>query len=696
LGVRIAIILLVVIALIAAVVIRWRLGKWLAEAREERNHYLAELSAAEHEREVASQQIATSLARVAATAGALDILPLPVWHRRKSDLSLIEGNEAYARAVDATREAAIAEQRELGIGVLGDDGKSLALRARTVNAPQRESHHIVVGGARRLLEITETPLTHSDRMVGFARDFTDLEAKEGELTRHTDSHAQVLEHLAVAIAIFGADTRLSFFNRAFATLWGLETAWLETNPPIDELLERLREQRRLPEQVDFRAYKRNVQAMFTSLIASQTEMMHLPDDRTLRLTVSSHPMGGLIFVYDDVTDRLALERSFNTLTEVQRETLDQLKEGIAVFGTDGRLKLSNPAFAAMWQLAPDALKGEPHLSEIVEKMRSLIDRGEDWPGQRRELVARFMSHAAFDDRVERRDGSILQFGAVPLPDGNILCLYLDISDTTRLATALTERNEALEAADRLKGEFIANMSYELRSPLTVIVGFAELLVNKYFGELNPRQTEYSQGILDSARSLAALIENILELATIEAGYFTLDVQNLEIRDLFSNLRTLANERARERNVAFHLDCPSDIGAIRADPRRLTQALFNLLSNAFKFTPPGGEVTLAARRMEGGVALSVSDTGPGVPAEDIDRIFNKFERGKAPSRSGGVGLGLALVKSIVELHGGRVEIDSVSGIGTAVICFLPDAAASAVQAADRGGAQIEADAERNRA
>ncbi len=238
-GVRITIILLVIIALIAAIVLRWRLGKWLHEAREERNHYLAELSAAEHEREVASHQITTALARVAATAGALDVLPIPVWHRRKSDLTLIEGNQAYADAVDASREAAIAEQRELGIGVLGEDGRSLALRARTVNATQRESHHIVVGGARRLLEITETPLAHSDRMVGFARDFTDLEAKEAELTHHTESHAQVLERLDVAIAIFGADMRLNFHNRAFAALWELDGDWLATNPSIDELLERL-------------------------------------------------------------------------------------------------------------------------------------------------------------------------------------------------------------------------------------------------------------------------------------------------------------------------------------------------------------------------------------------------------------------------------------------------------------------------
>jgi signal transduction histidine kinase len=680
----ITIVLLVVIALIAAVMIRWRLGKFLLTVTDERNRYLAELAAAEHEREVASHQISTSLARVAATAGTLDALPIPVWHRRKGDLSLIEVNVAYAQAVDATREIVIAEQRELGIGVLGADGKALAERARTVNAPQRESHHIVIGGARRLLEITETPLLHSDRLVGFARDFSDLEVKEAELTRHTDSHAEVLESLAVAIAIFGADTRLGFFNRAFAQLWQLDADWLGANPTIDELLERLRELRRLPEFVDFPAYKRQVQAMFTSPAPPPPELVHLPDDRTLRVSVALHPMGGLIFVYDDVTDRLALERSFNTLTEVQRETLDQLKEGIAVYGTDGRLKLSNPAFAAMWKLAPEDLAGEPHINEILDKTRALIDRGGDWPARRRELAARFMSHAAIDEKLERCDGSLLQFAAVPLPDGNVLCLYLDITDSTKLANALTERNAALEAADRLKSEFIANVSYELRTPLNVISGFAELLVNQYFGPLNERQMEYGQGILSSARSLASLISDILDLSTIEAGYFALDLQTVDIADLLASLHTLTHERARERNLGFRLDCPPEIGTLTGDPRRLKQALFNLLSNAFKFTPTGGEVTLAARRIEGGVALSVSDTGHGVPAEDITRIFKKFERGTAPWRNGGIGLGLALVKNIIELHGGRVELDSVAGIGTAVICFLPDTppvAAGTVQSAE---------------
>ncbi|MGH6990409.1 MAG: ATP-binding protein [Stellaceae bacterium] len=670
--IRLFVILIVVVVLIAIFAIMLQRTRAFRGLRAERDNYLAELAAAEQEREVSSAQIAGMMARVAVTAGTLDALPLPVWHRRKSDLALIEGNEAYARAVDAGRDAAIAEQRELAPGILGEDGKALAMRARTVNATQRESHHIVIGGARRFLEITEVPLPHSDRMVGFARDFTDLESLEAELRRHTDAHAEVLEHLAVAIAIFGADQRLSFFNHAFAALWQVDPDWLQTQPPIDELLERLRELRRLPEQVDFPAYKRGVAALFTSLIKPREEMTHLPDGRTLRMDVAPHPFGGLIFVYEDVTDRLALERSFNTLTEVQRETLDNLKEGVAVFGTDGRLKLWNPAFAAMWRLAPDALGGEPHLSEIVDRSRALLDDGADWPAQRRTLVARYMNEPAIGERIARKDGAILQFAMLKLPDGNHLFLYLDITDSTRLQTALAERNDALEAADRLKSEFIANVSYELRTPLNVISGFAELLEGEYFGKLNERQHEYGAGILESAQSLAALIGDILDLSSIEAGHFSLEREAVDLRLLLVSLRTLAQERARHGELRFRLDCPEDIGRIDADPRRLKQALFNLLSNAFKFTPPGGEVTLAARRGDDGVAISVSDTGQGVPAGDVDRVFEKFERGTAPTRGGGAGLGLALVKSIIELHGGRVELDSVTGIGTAVVCHLPDA------------------------
>jgi signal transduction histidine kinase len=600
----------------------------------------------------------------------LDALPLPVW-RRSRDLALVDCNKAYAAAVDATADSAIADQREIAAGVIAAAGKALADRAQASAGPQSESHHIVIGGARRLVEFSEATLAGADgEIIGFARDFTELENVQAELARHIAAHADVLENVATAVAIYGPDTRLKFFNTAFGTLWRLEEDWLATEPSLGEVLERLRERRRLPEYADFRSFKKQQLAMFTSLIEAQEELLHLPDERTLRLVVSTHPFGGLTFVYEDVTDRLALERSYNTLIEVQRETLDNLYEGIAVFGSDGRLKLSNPAYGQIWQLAPADLQGEPHVAEIVEKTRSFFDDGSDWATLKTRIISRVTAHLLVSGQLERQDGSVLQVSTVPLPDGNILLSYLDVTDSTRVQRALRERNEALETTGRLKSEFIANVSYELRTPLNAIIGFAEILTNQYFGELNPRQLDYSRGILDSSHRLLALINDILDLATIEAGYMLLETEHIDIHSLMASVLALTRERARKQNINLEFECAHDLGMLTADERRLKQALFNLISNAIKFTPSGGTIRLAARREGNEVALVVADNGAGIPSEQQARVFEKFERGNPQARQSGAGLGLSLVKSFVELHGGRVEMHSAPGAGTTVTLHLP--------------------------
>src|SRR5205823_6657677 len=359
-------------------------------------------------------------------------------------------------------------------------------------------------------------------------------------------------------------------------------------------------------------------AMFTSLLQPQEELLHLPDERTLRLVVSPHPFGGLTFVYEDVTDKLALERSYNTLIEVQRETLDNLYEAVAVLGTDGRLKLWNPAYAQIWKLSAADLAGDLHVSDLVEKTRAFFeaaDSRDDWPTLKERIIERLTDRTETSERLHRGDGSILQASIVPLPDGNVLLSYLDVTDSTRVERALRERNEALETAGRLKIEFIANVSYELRTPLNAIIGFAEILANQYFGPLSERQLEYSRGILDSSHRLMSLINDILDLATIEAGYMALETAPIDVRTMLQAVMTLTRERARNRDLALTLRCPRDIGAIEADERRLKQALFNLISNAIKFTPAGGSIRLEARRNAGELILAVTDTGLGIPAPD---------------------------------------------------------------------------------
>ncbi|HEX2152113.1 MAG TPA: PAS-domain containing protein, partial [Stellaceae bacterium] len=312
------------------------------------------------------------LARAAAAAAAADLreivelLPLPLW-RRDERLRVIDSNAAYAAALDADRETVLSEPRELAPDGAQEGPPQRAARA-AAGTPQSERRHVSIGGSRRLLHLVEAA-SRAGGTIGYALDRTEIEIAESELARHINAHGEVLESIHAAVAIYGADKRLKFFNSAFARLWALEEEWLTGEPSLDELLERLRDRRRLPEHADARAFKRQQIELFTSLIEPASELLHLPDGRTLSMSVSPHPLGGLIFVYEDVTDRLALERSYNTLIEVQRETLDNLFEAIAVFGSDGRLKLHNPAYRRIWGLSEADLYGEPHVGDIVEKIR---------------------------------------------------------------------------------------------------------------------------------------------------------------------------------------------------------------------------------------------------------------------------------------------------------------------------------------
>jgi len=468
-----------------------------------------------------------------------------------------------------------------------------------------------------------------------------------------------------------ADRRIQFYNTAYVRLWQLDEGWLRSEPDYGEILEALRERRRLPEYADFPAFKQEQLSRFTEQVEAHHELLHLPDGATLRSVTTPHPLGGLLMTFEDVTDRLALERSYNTLIEVQRETLDKLYEGVVVFGGDLRLKLTNPAFERIWAVPPALLESEPHVAEMAEHIRTFFQDDAERGSLKSRIVDLVTERVARSGRLERSDGTVIDWAKVPLPDGATMLSFIDVTDSIRVERALRERAEALEAADQLKSEFIANVSYELRNPLNAVIGFAELLHDGYAGALNEKQADYTESILNSSRQLLSLINDILDLAMIEAGRITLQRGPVPIGPLLGGTVDLCADWAHDEKIAIDVECPADIGAVDADERRLRQALYNLVSNAIKFTPAGGRVTLSARRRDGDLELAVTDTGIGIPEEDRERVMEKFESVRdRRTRETGAGLGLALVKSFVELHGGHVAIQSERGKGTTVSCVLP--------------------------
>jgi signal transduction histidine kinase len=482
-----------------------------------------------------------------------------------------------------------------------------------------------------------------------------------------------LNRLTTAVAIFGPDQRLSFANAAYAKLWGLDPVWLETKPSDGDILEKLREMARLPEQRDFPAWKRERLRLYTRLTEEpQEELWHLSGGKTLRVTAAPHPLGGLIFITSDVTDQLSLERSFNKMAKVQSATIDALPDGIAVFGSDGRLKLHNAAFAAMWRLPPHALQGQPRFAEVFQQCRDMLPDEGHWSW----LTSRIVAGAA-DGKTDthgpfaREDGVHVAFTTAPLPDGSLMITVRDVSDSVAKETALQERNAALLAADKLKSEFISHVSYQLRTPLTSIAGFAEVLRDGVAaGKLNPRQLSYVEDVTTAAKTLETLINDILDLALIEAGRLELDLGETQLETVVEAVRPLIAARAEKAKIALEIGVHPETGGLLADEKRLRQIVYNLAVNAIEHTPPLGTVSIGADANGDMVRLFVNDTGVGMPAEHQAIAFEKFESKTTAKNARRAGLGLALVKSFVQLHGGWVSLTSQEGKGTSVMCHLP--------------------------
>jgi signal transduction histidine kinase len=606
-----------------------------------------------------NEQLTTEVESFRTLIGAL---ASPVWMRDEAGrLALV--NAAYARAVEARDEAdAIAQ----GLELLDRSGREALGTASAAGLTYTGRVPAVVAGARHLFEVVE--VTTRRGSIGIGIDATDAERMRGGLARLVAANRRTLDQLTTGVAIFAADRKLTFCNAAYRQLWDLDAGFLEQEPTDQIVLERLRAERKLPEEPNFRKWMAQLHEAYRAE-EPREHTWHLPDGRTLRVVTTPNPEGGVNYLFDDVTERLDLVRRYDSLIRVQTETLDNLAEGVAVFGSDGRLRLHNPAFVRLWRLEPKALAERPHIESVIALCRRLHGDDAFWAALRSAATA-IDERRPITGTLERRDGTVVDCATVPLPDGATLVTFQDRTDSVNVERALRERNEALEAADELKIDFVHHVSYELRSPLTNIIGFAHFLGDPATGPLTAKQREYLGYITVSTNALLAIINNILDLATIDAGAMALNLGPVDIRATMQAAAEGVQDRLVKDGIRLAIEAEPDIGAFTADERRVRQILFNLLANAVSFSPPGEAVTLAAERNDSAVTFSVTDHGPGIPPDMKDKVFDWFETHSQGSQHRGTGLGLSLVRSFVELHGGTVSLDSAVGRGTTVTCTFP--------------------------
>lgn len=497
----------------------------------------------------------------------------------------------------------------------------------------------------------------------------------------------IIEAIALPVAIFDANRKIKHFNQAYCDLWGLDADWLNKGIEEGVILDKLRTKGLLPSEADYRVW-RSKHLNAYKLTAPREEPWYLPDGRALSVVaVPNTNTGGIIYVFENVTEQLALESRYNALIEVQSETLSALSEGVAVFGTNGRLTLSNPRLSSLWKLPMNELGAHPHIDQIAEFCAATMpdDGATIWGDLKQNIIDLNPARTDRTGRITRADGRMIDYAVTRLPDGQTMMTFADVTESANFQKILKERNDALVTADRLKDAFVQNVSYELRSPLTNIIGFADLLASGSAGALNEKQKSYTDYIRASSQSLGVLIDNILDLATADAGVAELELAPQDIPALVERARAgligtlTAGGDETPPNLSVEID--PDLPDFIADGTRIVQVIYNLLSNAVRFSASGTPVRLIIAARGNHVVFTVEDEGIGISDEMRAAVFQRFEGKSSEGRQRGAGLGLAIVKTFVNLHGGTISLERREPKGTRVIVSIPANPAEAVSAAE---------------
>ncbi len=624
--------------------------------------WLFDFSESESELSRLREEAARAKGDFGALVGIIEAAPMPMWFRGP-DAKLQLVNHAYVQAVGAaSAESAVEEQLELIESVDGLTAAQISKQAFDKELPIERIVAATIDGERRSMRVSDLPLG-KEGIAGYAVDIEQMEEQARQFRAFRQAQRSMLDQLSVGVGQFDEERKLTFVNGPFRRIFALNSGVGAQGLEFDRFLMNARDAGKLPEVRDFPEWKSEHAEWFTSGEA-QEEAWPLSDGTHLRVIAQPMPDGGLVLIAEDRTEQLALSATRDTLLRTRTATFDSLFEALAVFAPDGRLQLWNRSFAGIWGLEAEQLEGHPSAPELLDAIAPNLERK-----KRAQDVGEVIRSATLDrkeqgGRITLADGRTLEFAGVPLPDGNGLLTVLDITASQMAEDALRERNKALEAADQIKTRFLSNMSYEFRTPLTSIGGFAELLQSGVAGELSDQGREYVEAILTSVERLTDQVENVLDLSQSEAGLLPLNKKPVELLQFVADVVRTREAAITDAGISLDLRGSKSSGKIEVDERQLGKAISQLLDNAIAATPKGGKILVDLSKPKGVAQIVVSDNGAGMSKAELAQAMDGEIDAKRQ------GLGIPLARQLVESHGGTLEIESVKGQGTAAIIRIP--------------------------
>jgi PAS domain-containing protein len=366
---------------------------------------------------------------------ALDAMPVPAWIRGR-DAALLWGNRAFLSASGA---ATLAEALKSDAKLIQSEGDLVAsvLEGGDIGGIRR---YAVIDGRRQALSVDLMRLP-GGQVAGIALDVTPTAQAQAQLRLTAEAQTDLMNRLDTAVAVFGADRRLASYNRLFARMWNLPEAWLDGRPALEDIFDRLRADRRLPERRDFSAWKKEHLDLFESADTRLDEAWHIPGGNSVRLRAYPYLLGGVFYLFEDISETLRLTATMHTMQAIERATLDTIADGLAVFGPSGELKTHNTAFARLWSLSEEELSAEPHLAQVAALCAERIGRDSIWSMVAAGLASADPAHYGDWGRITRADGRILSLSLTRLPLGATLVTFEDKTDLERFSEGLGGQSE---------------------------------------------------------------------------------------------------------------------------------------------------------------------------------------------------------------------------------------------------------------
>lgn len=595
----------------------------------------------------------------------LDFLPMYVWQKNRN-LQITYCNESYAKALEASKDYVISNN----VRLISASRRGVYVDQSLYSTkPKKSREHVVINGSRRLLSIEETPFTKDGKSIGVAIDITDKEELETNFRNYQKHTEEVLNNISVPVAIFDANAILVFANQAIIRMFSVTEEDIYKNYKFSDIMNYLLSRESIIAPEDILKYKAKATELFREVVEPHCTTIHLTNGNVVSVTITPNHDDGLVFMFEDITDKVLLERRINSVSSIYNETLDTFSEGVIILASDSKIKLANKAVQKLWRKK----KIEAYIGEFFQNSSQLLTSESKTQFLDSNLLAMLSERVAFSKKLQFLSGETVQCEYTPLPEGLGIIRFVDISDAVNLTKTIEEKKVITKQIERLKSNLISNISHETHASIQTISGFVDILCNEYFGELTEKQMEYCNGIANAVKNLNNTIDAVMELAKMEAGQMKLTYAEVKLLKIIQTSISLVNDAAKKQSISINTNFEDQEFVVYLNEESITKALFYLINRSMQELSAGNniDILVTINNDTGEFKITIKDDGAPLPADELDKI----QQGLADNSQYNYleyswDFGLALAHNIIAFHKGSIDVQSDAPNGNMVTCKLP--------------------------